>query len=183
MAFSLVTTTALVIGVNIAPAQAADSAAGAATSASADVARILAANPGSRQLNASDVELEPGVIMSVPESRTADFGIQAGTCTYKYLCLWSGANWTGYKLSLTRCGWTYLQNYAWPNGGDWRDKTTSLVNNQTTGVISHFYDSDIYGNQLYLGPQHSYGYRANLAYDTAAVGGSWDERMDDILVC
>lgn len=99
-------------------------------------------------------------------------GAQEGSCASGYLCLWGGPNYTGPKLALYRCGWTNLGAYPYPGGGTWADKASSLVNNQTGGAVSFFYD-----NGVQVLDQHSYGYRDNLAYDGV------NDIIDAIRVC
>ena len=63
----------------------------------------------------------------------------------------------------------------------WDNAVSSLVNNQSSGTISHFYN---YTNTTgYIGQQHAYGYRDNLALDTSSSGGNWDNKISRVFVC
>ncbi|MEU8421705.1 hypothetical protein AB0C15_12600 [Micromonospora sp. NPDC048835] len=54
-------------------------------------------------------------------------------------------------------------------------------NNRASGTVSTFWDN---ANATgLLGYQHAYGYRANLAYDSAAIGGTWNQRIEAVRVC
>ncbi|WP_167517338.1 peptidase inhibitor family I36 protein [Micromonospora orduensis] len=116
---------------------------------------------------------------------TAAFGVapspaQAASypCNPGLLCLYAGTNFTGDVLYLdgpyNGCNDVGLPSY-------FRNQTQSIINNRPSGTVSTFWDN---ANATgLLGYQHAYGYRANLAYDTAAIGGNWNKRIEAVRVC
>ncbi|MER7897632.1 peptidase inhibitor family I36 protein [Streptomyces sp. NPDC096046] len=104
------------------------------------------------------------ITMAVP-------GAAADTsCSYKYLCLWTGANWTGNKASFTRCEDIDLNDYAFNN-----DTLTSYKNNQTTGTVARFYNWE--GRKVY-----KFGSTAYHTEDSLA-NTPWDNMIDIVDVC
>ncbi|MEU4770311.1 peptidase inhibitor family I36 protein [Actinosynnema sp. NPDC023794] len=124
------------------------------------VDQLLDLYPGSHQISPTGVEVEKGVIVSVP----AEFGAQA-TCSYEYLCLFSDRNYSGYQLSFSICTFRNLGDYAYPGGGYWYDKVSSFINNQTTGTWSDFYNWDGYSDWVYLFSSQAYDARNPTPYE------------------
>lgn len=124
------------------------------------VDELLVLYPDSRQISPTAVELEKGVVASVP----AEVGAQA-TCSYEYLCLFSNRNYTGYRLNFSICAFRNLGNYAYPGGGYWNDKVSSFINNQTGGTQSHFYNWDGVSNWVYLFASTAYNARTPTPYE------------------
>ncbi|SCL20243.1 hypothetical protein GA0074692_0819 [Micromonospora pallida] len=86
-------------------------------------------------------------------------------------------------INFKACGYRNLQDFSPPSGGglNWDNRISSLVNNQTTGTVSKFWDFT--NGTSYLGDQKAYGYRENLVYDSAASGGTWNDRISRVFVC
>ncbi|MGW4440894.1 peptidase inhibitor family I36 protein [Streptomyces sp. NPDC004596] len=103
------------------------------------------------------------ITMSVP-------GAAADTsCSYEYLCLWDGANWTGTKLSFTVCAFRDLSDYGF------NDRLTSYKNNQTTGTVSKFYNWE--GSWVYKLGSTAYHTEDSLA------NTPWNNMIDGVRVC
>lgn len=171
------------------PELTAESAAGQDARVESEVSAILALNPGSQRIDTYSVQLDPGVIMTVPTSeddKTRDVGVLGfGDCPWLFVCGWQLAGATGYRLQFTACGqWFYLENYRMPDGRDWRDKITSIYNAQGgTGATARFVDTLSNGTWFTVGTVSPGGQRANLALDTAPDGRSWNDRIDKIWAC
>ena len=97
-------------------------------------------------------------------------GVAAGTgCSYTYLCMWDGANWTGSKLSLYVCALRDLSDYGF------NDRLTSYKNNQTTGTRARFYNWQ--GSWVYKFDSHAYHTEDSLA------NTPWNNMIDGVRVC
>lgn len=126
IALSIVTTGALL-------AFGAGSAAAAETTQQRQVDQLLALYPGSHQIGPAAVQVTPGIAALAPSAA-------AGTCAYRYLCVWSDAGTNGQTLAFIRCDFVNLGEISFPGGGRWNDKLSSFANNQTAGTRSHFYN-------------------------------------------
>ena len=119
--------------------------------------------------------------MAVMAMATKPSNAQAASCPYYYLCLYDGTDFSGASWKEWRCGTYNLGHYGF------HDKTSSLINNQTNGTVSYFYDykgwGDPFVNKDPVIAQRAYGYRRNLAWDTAYDGRSADNRIDIVKVC
>ncbi|MFI8293730.1 hypothetical protein EAO71_02905 [Streptomyces sp. ms191] len=103
------------------------------------------------------------ITMSVP-------GVAADTsCSYEYLCLWDGANWTGTKLSFYVCAFRNLSDYGF------NDRLTSYKNNQTSGTVASFYNWE--SRWVY-----KFGSTAYHTEDSLA-NTPWNNMIDGIQVC
>ncbi|MFF3313191.1 hypothetical protein [Streptomyces sp. NPDC002952] len=103
------------------------------------------------------------VTVSVP-------GVADTSCSYKWLCLWTGPNWTDSKVSFTECRDYDLNNYSFNN-----DTLTSYKNNQTTGTVARFYNWE--GRKVY-----KFGSTAYHTEDSLA-NTPWDNMIDIVDVC
>ena len=164
------------------PAGAAPTAAEIAIDAKLD--DVVARTPGARRIDAYSVDMTQGVVLTMPKpgenARAA-----VANCAYKYLCVWSEYGFVGPRLTWTECGHGVINigNKAFPGGGLWRDKISSVMNNQTSGTWSTFYDWYIGGGWDYLKGLKAYGYWRDLAYDTADDGSHMNDRIDGVFVC
>ncbi|MEU1854271.1 peptidase inhibitor family I36 protein [Streptomyces sp. NPDC019990] len=91
------------------------------------------------------------------------------SCSYEYLCLWDGANWTGTKLSFSVCAFRDLSDYGFS------DRLTSYKNNQTSGTVSKFYNWE--GRWVY-----KFGSTAYHTEDSLA-NTPWNNMIDGVNVC
>lgn len=99
----------------------------------------------------------------------------SGACPYYHLCFWKDTYYHGASKEFYYCGFVDLEGLPWTLGwGDVDNDASSLVNNQTSGTTSVFWDVE--GGRASLS-QHSYGYRDNLVID------GWNDRITYILVC
>ncbi|MFI5925645.1 peptidase inhibitor family I36 protein [Micromonospora sp. NPDC051543] len=113
------------------------------------------------------------VIGVAPSPAQANYACPSGL-----LCLYAGANFSGDIFLLdgpyNGCNDVPLPSY-------FRNRAQSIINNRPSGTVSTFWDN---ANATgLLGYQHAYGYRANLAYDSAAIGGNWNQRIEAVRVC
>ncbi|GAA4975040.1 hypothetical protein GCM10025331_81830 [Actinoplanes utahensis] len=95
---------------------------------------------GGRQISANEVLSNDGlvkVVVPVPgEERARALSGSAGraVCTYEYLCLFDGPNYTGLMRELYACSMVNLGNYGQ------HDRLESYYNNQTIGTVANFYN-------------------------------------------
>ncbi|WP_051385988.1 hypothetical protein [Actinokineospora inagensis] len=95
------------------------------------------AKTGGRQIAANEIALDGATIyVALPGERTArdlSTGNQlAGTCNYLHMCAWQYPNYTGTVIDMFAC-----HDYAipWADPGSW-------INNQRTGTVARFLDSN-----------------------------------------
>jgi hypothetical protein len=138
------------------------------------VADALAANPGSRRISPTSVQLAPGVVMTVA---AADTGCASG-----WLCMWQHVYRAGAKLAFYYCNTQNLGSYYISPGNSWRDDISSIWNHQTGGVVSYFYDWKGLG-YVRVGSLSAGNYLQDLTRDRAADGGNWNDRIDQVSVC
>lgn len=123
------------------------------------------------------IEVAPGERL-VPPSSGKVGTLARSDCPNYYLCVWKEANYSGWMAGYYYCGFYNLDYRYWP-GHQWWDTMTntisSLVNNQTTGTVSVFWDNS-YDNGPWFS-ETAYGYRDNLVID------GWNDRISYILVC
>ncbi|WP_327040821.1 hypothetical protein OG400_25480 [Micromonospora ureilytica] len=149
------------------------------------VREILNLNPGSRQISKDSVELEPGVIVSLPPTDGADMGTHL-TCEWQWLCMWQNKGGGGYKIRFFDCDrWYYLENWRMPDNRDWRDKISSIHNAQSGGSKGRAEFVDTLGN----GAWHTVGHvntqdgRSDLSKDMSSDGRNWNDRIDKVWAC
>jgi hypothetical protein len=165
--------------VNPSPALAADSNA-----VERQIGYLLGAHPGAKRIDTYSVEVRDGVLITVPAPKSSGITPTAN-CAYYWLCLWSEYGLVGPRIAFTKCGLGVqnIGNLAYPHGGTWSDKVSSIMNNQTPGTWSSFYDWYVGGGWDYLKSLRAYGYLYNLANDRADDGSHMNDRIDGIHVC
>ena len=101
----------------------------------------------------------------------------ADACPAYYLCFWKDTHYSGPWHNFYYCGFDRLSNNYWSGAfvDSVNNDASSLVNNQTSGTISVFWDDILGGGPSFQ--QHSYGYRDNLVID------GWNDRISRVLVC
>ncbi|MEU5873077.1 hypothetical protein AB0A73_16185 [Glycomyces sp. NPDC047369] len=149
------------------------------------IREILKLNPGSKQVSSDSVELEPGVIMSLPPAEGTDMTTYL-TCEWQWLCMWQNKSGGGNKLRFYDCDrWYYLENWHMPDGRDWRDRISSIHNAQSGGSKGRAEFVDTLGN----GAWHTVGHvdvqdgRADLSKDMSSDGRTWNDRIDKVWAC
>jgi hypothetical protein len=167
------------------PPEEAMSPADQAAKLQRDVEDVLSRTPGARQISANEIELEPGVQMklAIPgQAKTPH--VQDDFCPFQDLCAWQDAGFTGHSLTFLTCGHEWnLGKYAFPGGGFWNDKISSIVNNQTSGTHSYFYNytgNNVWARVLSIDAGH---YLTDLSKDTAEGGGGLNDKIDGVHVC
>jgi hypothetical protein len=113
------------------------------------VRATLAANPGSVRVSTNEIQLEPGLVMTLrgkgdPATTRQARGIR---CNYLYFCLYEHANWRGAALGMSACKVYILSSYVFWNGtehqwDDWALDASSWINNQSGGVRATLWKSD-----------------------------------------
>jgi hypothetical protein len=129
-------------------------------------AQLAAIKVLAEQVSYNEIRAKDGsaiITMAVP-------GVADTSCSYEYLCLWQGANWSGTKLSFSACAFRDLNDYAFNN-----DTLTSYKNNQTTGTVSRFYNWE--GSWVY-----KFGSTAYHTEDSLA-NTPWNNMIDGVQVC
>jgi hypothetical protein len=184
----------------VAPA-AASPAAERRSAVDRQVAEILRLNPGSRRISATSVLLEPGVVMTVPGPVKAGATMTVPTrdggqltvsasdtsCAYQWLCMWQHIYRGGAKLAFYYCKIQWLGDYTYRDAADgkiksWRDTVSSIWNNQSGGAVSYFYNYQVWGDS-YIGGLSAGNYLQDLTRNASADGGSWNDKIDRVIVC
>jgi hypothetical protein len=176
------------------PAHAKSGEGISAGAADRHVAEILRLYPGSVRVSETSVLLEPGVVMTVPgrvsPSATMTVPAQGGgqltvsaydtSCSLYWVCMWEHINKGGYKLQFYYCGTYDLGSYAFPYGGTWRDRISSVYNHQT--ATAKFIDFlTLYPDaSLLMGPGTYY---PSLTYIRHPYSGSWNDKIDRVKPC
>jgi len=93
-------------------------------------------NPGAAQINQNQIELQEGVVMTVPLPGTR------GTpdCPYEWVCFYEHQNYDGYRLEIYKCGQHDLFQWRMPDGRFWNDKISSWHNHQSDGAVASAYN-------------------------------------------
>ena len=118
-------------------AQAASTAQDAATER--QLRANLAANPGSVRTGPNQIQLAPGVTMTLPDHGSAK-AAQRAKCKRGFFCIYENVNFGGAHLDMTRCKTHILQSYRFKDqhgrSDRWREEASSWINNQTGGVAA-----------------------------------------------
>lgn len=151
---------------------------------------VLRRTPGATQIDATTIQMAPGFYVGLPAPasplavRSPHAVTPHFTCPLLDVCVWVDSSFTGTYAYFTTCGLEWdLGKSAFPGGGVWNDKISSITNNQSTGVNSYFYNyTGSYWSQLLDVPSGTH--RSNLALDSSDDGtGSPNDRIDGIHVC
>ena len=182
---------------NAQPASAAPADPAAADKAASVIvdkqaADVLARTPGATRIDRLTIQLKPGVLVTIEDPaavrKVGAEAVAAGgiaDCAFYYLCVWAHSDFTGSRLTFTRCGLGVqnLGTMAFPGGGAWNDKVSSVMNNQSSGTWSGFYDWYVGGGWDDLKFLKAFGYWRNLAKDKADDGSHMNDRIDGVQVC
>lgn len=170
------------------------------TAASRLVAGMLRYNPGSKQVGPASVEVGPGVVMTYRPhadtvSRQASPAVSISFCSaghgdpVGWLCLYQDKNWGGYEIDFYNCGNVNLGDYYMGDGKQWNDQISSIDNDQTSGVVSVFYnytgsgDPNSSANWRRVISLSAGNYLRNLADNSSADGGNANDKIDIVHVC
>lgn len=142
----------------------------------------LRENPSATLNDDGSIQVAPGFRLYPPKTDPAGNVVLAGSradCPYYNLCVWIDAVYQGWRADFYYCGFYGLGQRIWPGSG-WPGKSlsnsiSSLVNNQTRGTVSVFWDS-VFSIGSYF-TEVAYGYRDNLGID------GWNDRISSIKVC
>ncbi|MEV4826869.1 hypothetical protein AB0K25_00860 [Micromonospora sp. NPDC049257] len=153
---------------------------------------VLRRTSGARQISATTIEIAPGLLMNFRSpvkdgARQADSPITAlASCNIYYVCVYTNRQYGGEELVFTTCGreWN-LGNVAYPGGGYWNDRISSITNQQSSGTTSYFYNHNGSNSWSKVVTVASGNYRSNLALDTREDGGSGspNDIIDGVHVC
>jgi hypothetical protein len=152
-----------------------------------DVQAVLRLNPGSHRIADNAVEVKPGIVIRM-HPNVVQSNIWFG-CSNQLLCVWTDAGHGGYEKDFFTCQNVNLGDLTMPDGRPWNDKISSIVNNQTPGTVSRFYDYTGAGNpndpaNWYLLASVADGHRlGNLADNNDSHGRSINDRIDIVHVC
>jgi hypothetical protein len=155
--------------------------------------------PGSEQLDERTILVAPGLVMRLPAPTLAAGGAADALgvgitplvldtyCSSSYLCVFSNSNYGGSQLSFYYCGQEWnLGNVAFPGGGYWNDRVSSIINNQTgSTATSYFYNHISNNNWSRILTVSRQTYRADLALVSVedGSGGSANDKIDGVHVC
>jgi hypothetical protein len=108
------------------------------------VRATLAANPGSVRLSTNEIQLDPGLVMTLPGKRSATARQARGVCNYHYFCIYEHARWGGASLAMSACKIYRLSSYVFWNTtekywDDWVADASSWINNQSGGAFATMY--------------------------------------------
>ena len=67
------------------------------------VRATLAANLDSVRLSTNEIQLEPGLVMTLPGKRASRTRAAGAYCNYQYFCLYEHAYWGGASLGMSAC--------------------------------------------------------------------------------
>ena len=105
------------------------------------VRATLAANPDSVRLSTNKIQLEPGLVMTLPGKRAATTRQAGAFCNYQYFCLYEHAYWDGASLAMSACKIYLLGSYVFWNAKEkiwdqWTGDASSWINNQSGGAVA-----------------------------------------------
>ncbi|MEU1607179.1 peptidase inhibitor family I36 protein [Micromonospora matsumotoense] len=147
------------------------------------VAKILAEHPDAVRANRHDVVFPDGTRVSVHLDAPAVGEARVSgqyDCLYGALCLFPNKDFGGKYIGWDTGAANTCRDFdltRW-SASNW---ASSIVNNRPSGTVSTFWDNT--NSTGLIGYQHAYGFRQNLAFDTASIGGTWDNRISSMRVC
>ncbi|MCX5066675.1 hypothetical protein OOJ91_12375 [Micromonospora lupini] len=151
----------------------------------AGIADVLKRTPGSRQISQAEVELAPGLVLRLPQA-SGGARMMSDPCPSLYMCAYANRQYGDPSLNFTTCGreWN-LGNYAYPGGGVWNDKISSVNNQQSSGTWGFFFNHLGNNNWTKILSVAAGTKRANLALDAdESTGiGNVNDKIDGVHVC
>lgn len=139
----------------------------------------LAANPGSVRVAPNQIQLEPGVTMTLPgrgPARAAQGGPIHG-CNEREFCIYEDVNFREARFDMIKCKIHRLTSYAFIDKfgrrDTWDNEASSWVNHQTGGAIATLY-SENDGKGTWF---KSWGRMDNN------VGPKWNDNVESVKPC
>jgi len=132
------TALALLTGTVVALVPTAAHAGTAQAEADQILAGLIEANPGAQRVDSTTVKLANGVIAQVSTNTNSRNSLAGGAyrdCGYGWLCMYDTTYYQGSRLKFYNCGFVNIGSAY-----GWSDRFRSLINNQTTGTWSEFYN-------------------------------------------
>ena len=121
----------------------ADTASARAASPSSASSVQRPAEAGAPQRPVGAINLAPGVDLLLPSSELGPLhdghNVSGRGCPFYHLCVWRDINFGGYGLGFYHCARFDLAAWGFPPGTN--NGVSSVVNNQTEGTFSYFYDA------------------------------------------
>jgi hypothetical protein len=107
----------------------------------------LAANPGSVRVGPNQIQLEPGLTMTLPHRGLATAAQRRGKkCNEGYFCIYENVNFGGASLAMSACKTYILHNYRFIDvhgrPDRWDKEASSWRSRQTGGAVATLW-SDI----------------------------------------
>lgn len=171
----------VVVGANVvaatAVAEPAAPLAGSDVQARSDLDKLVRNTPGARRVDATTVELPSrGVVIKWNSPGTAKSVL--GSCSFKFLCVFDQENFVGWEADFSQCIFDNLFTLPFPAGGDWHDKASSFINQQTTGTKVRWYNLSSDGSVWEL------WWVTGGAFETAAsLGSGFNNFFDAVRPC
>ncbi|MFB9831667.1 peptidase inhibitor family I36 protein [Actinoallomurus acaciae] len=145
---------------------------------------VLRRTPGARQVGPTTIDMGGGFIVELP--KPAGTVQPLYTCSSGYMCVWVDRQYTGTYAYFQVCGHEWdLGHSAFPGGGYWNDRISSITNPQTgSNATGYFYNYNTNGTWSKLLTVPINTHRSNLALDSSEDGsGSPNDRIDGVHVC
>jgi Peptidase inhibitor family I36 len=139
---STVTTIAVALALSLAGAGAAQAASTASDAAlERQVRANLAANPGSDRAGPNQIQLEPGLTMTLHRRGSASAAqARAKKCRIGYFCIYENRDFLEASLAMSACKTYILHSYRFIDQfgrpDRWDLEASSWINNQTGGAAA-----------------------------------------------
>ena len=176
---STVKAMAIALGLSLTATGSAHAASTASDAASERQVRAnLAANPGSVRLGPNQIQLEPGVTVTLPDrgsARAAQGPVEG--CNRHEFCIYEDVNFRQARFDMRDCRNFNLRDYRFIDkhgrSDTWDNEASSWVNNQSGGAIATL-NSEENGKGTWF---RSSGLKDNR------VGPKWNDNIESILPC
>jgi hypothetical protein len=143
------------------------------------VAGVIAANPGATQVGPNEVQLDDGVIVTVPSAAGAIHPDTVSGCKNGDLCLFEDSGFDGAKLQLSGpCRTVDLTKRFRAVGVPWSNAASSIDNPAPGRGPARFYNN----GHLVLALNKGH-YLRDLSQDTSADGGNANDKIDSVQLC
>ena len=138
---SSITALAIALACSLAATGSAHAASTTSDAASERWVRAnLAANPGSVRVGPNQIQLEPGLTMTLPGRGSATAAQQGKPCFRRYFCLYEARDFGGASLAMSACKIYILHSYRFVDQfgrpDRWDLEASSWINNQNGGAVA-----------------------------------------------